>query len=210
MKTTFLTRASTVCHFLLALSAASSSFAALAPNDLQITEVMANPQAVSDTRGEWFELYNTTNASLSLNGLLLTDNASNKHIIGDVTIAANQYFVMGRNNNPLENGGATVDYVYNGFTLANNADQIVIVDDGTIITSLSYSGDFVASGISRELIGGEFLLSDSSALYGDGDRGTPGSHPSQLSEVPVPAAAWLFASALLGLVGQSRRKKPSH
>ena len=29
-----------------------------------------------------------------------------------------------------------------------------------------------------------------------------------VSEVPVPAAIWLFGSGLLGLIGISRRKKP--
>lgn len=207
MKKTLLSRFNTACRFAVALSATSFTFAALSPGDLAITEVMANPQAVSDTLGEWFEIHNTTNTTVSLTGLLLKDNGSNSHIIGDVSIAANQYFVMGRSNNPMENGGVPVDYVYSGFTLSNSTDQIQIIDADITIATLSYSGDFVVSGVSRELIGGEFLLSDSNALYGDGDRGTPGSHPDQLSEVPVPAAAWLFASGLLGLAGQRRLKK---
>lgn len=207
MKKTSLWRAKTACSFVIALTATTSSFAALSPGDLQITEVMANPKAVSDTLGEWFEIYNTTSNSLSLNGLLLKDDGSNSHTIGDVTIAANQYFVMGRNNNPMENGGLAVDYVFSGFTLSNSTDQIQLIDDGVTIATLNYSGDFVVSGASRELINGEFLLSDSSMSYGDGDWGTPGSHPDQLSEVPVPAAAWLFASGLLGLAGRHRLKK---
>jgi len=30
-----------------------------------------------------------------------------------------------------------------------------------------------------------------------------------MSAVPVPAAAWLFASGLLGLIGMARRNKPA-
>src|SRR5262249_54517288 len=37
------------------------------PGDLVITEVMANPSAVSDTTGEWFEVY--VNRDIDLNGL---------------------------------------------------------------------------------------------------------------------------------------------
>jgi hypothetical protein len=34
-----------------------------------------------------------------------------------------------------------------------------------------------------------------------------GTLTPQVSQVPIPAAAWLFGSGLLGLVGIARRKK---
>jgi hypothetical protein len=44
-------------------------------------------------------------------------------------------------------------------------------------------------------------------LFTDGDGTKIGSlYSENISEVPLPAAAWLFASGLLGLVGVARRK----
>lgn len=40
------------------------------------------------------------------------------------------------------------------------------------------------------------------------DYVNPEGHSIYLSAVPIPAAAWLFGSGLLGLIGLSRRKRP--
>ena len=40
--------------------------------DLLISEVMANPAAVSDSNGEWFELFNASLHSIDLNGLTIS------------------------------------------------------------------------------------------------------------------------------------------
>ncbi len=59
--------------------AAHSASAAIVAGDLVISEVMANPSAVSDTTGEWFEIYNSSGAAIDLNGLILMD--SDLHIV---------------------------------------------------------------------------------------------------------------------------------
>ena len=41
-----------------------------------ITEIMANPSAVSDSYGEWFEIKNTTDMTINLDGWSLTDGGS--------------------------------------------------------------------------------------------------------------------------------------
>ena len=65
---------------------------------------------------------------------------------------------------------------------------------------------------SYELVGG-----NANAMYLVGGIGqryyyTPTAHPgtfavATLSPVPVPAAVWLFGTALIGFVGMSRRRK---
>ena len=45
---------------ILSLLLITTNAAAATVADLLISEVMVNPAAVSDTRGEWFELYNPT------------------------------------------------------------------------------------------------------------------------------------------------------
>jgi hypothetical protein len=192
----------------------AGAFASVA--HLYITEVMANPAAVSDTSGEWFELYNPTGQSVDLEGVVLSDDGSNSHTIsggGTLLIDPGEYFVLARDGDSLSNGGFSADYVYSNFSLGNSSDQIVFSDSTGELLRLDYASGFVAAGQSAELLGlpmsaVNYGLTDSSLMYGLGDIGTPGSAGAYTpSPVPVPAAAWLFGSGLAGLVGIGRRKR---
>ena len=55
--------------------------AAVVPGTLVVSEFMANPAAVSDTAGEWLELFNNTINPIDVNGLSLADNGSDLHVI---------------------------------------------------------------------------------------------------------------------------------
>ena len=187
-------------------------------SDLFITEVMANPAAVSDTSGEWFELYNPTSETVDLEGLMLSDDGSNSHTIStgsSLLIAAGDYFVMARNGDSSVNGGVNADYVYSNFSLGNTSDQIVFSNGITDLLRLDYTGGFGTAGISVELTGLpmdelHYSLTDGLLTYGLGDIGTPGAAGSFIPEpspVPVPAAVWLFSSGLAGLIGVSRRRR---
>ena len=203
-----------ICLLILTACVHSLSHAVtIQPGDLLISEVMANPSAVSDTNGEWFELFNASANSIDINGLIISDNGNNSHQINSGTgllIAPGAYLVLGRNGNIANNGGYTADYVYSNFTLGNTLDQIVLSDDTDEVVRLNYSGQpFGVSGISTELINQLINPDESSYLssqnnqYGLGDIGTPGSRGSfelvSASTVPIPGAVWLFASALLML-----------
>lgn len=188
--------------------------AAVAPGEITITEVMANPAAVNDTQGEWFEIYNHSGNALDLSGLVIRDNGSNQHTITDsISVAADSYFVFGRNGDSDSNGGYVADYVYSSFTLSNSSDAIILEYDNVSVASLIYDGgDFGLAGISTELTGTGFSATPQEFIYGDGDSGTPGSAGSDASlefasapEVPVPAAGWLMGSALLSLLGWRRK-----
>ena len=187
-------------------------------SDLYITEIMTNPSAVSDTAGEWFELYNPTSETVDLQGIILSDDGANTHTIStgsSLLIAAGDYFVMARNGDTSVNGGVNADYVYSNFSLGNTADQIVFSNGITDLLRLDYTGGFGVAGNSVELIGLpmnelNYALTEGSLTYGLGDIGTPGAAGSFTptpSPVPVPAAVWLFSSGLAGLVGISRRRK---
>jgi len=182
---------------------------------LLITEIMANPTAVSDTNGEWFELFNPTAESIDLSGTILSDDNSLGHVITSGIIEAGSYFVMARNGDSSINGGFTADYTYSRFTLGNTSDQIILRNSNAgEILRLDYGAGFVPSGGSMELIDAVMLPDNYAATtttFGDGDFGTPGEAGSFIqptaSPVPVPAAAWLMGSGLLGLVGFSRRQQ---
>ncbi|VAW57438.1 hypothetical protein MNBD_GAMMA07-1822 [hydrothermal vent metagenome] len=196
-----------------------SSFSQAATvSDLLITEVMANPAAVSDTNGEWFELFNPTNESIDLNGITLSDDGGNRHVItSDSALLVNpgSFFVMARNGDDTTNGGFSADYVYNSFSLGNTRDQIIFSDANSILLRLDYEAGFVPAAGSTELINGVMQISNyraSETAFGLGDLGTPGSAgafdiASAPSPVPLPGAVWLMASGLLGFIGFKRKQQ---
>ena len=53
---------------------------------------------------------------------------------------------------------------------------------------------------------GDWMLDDPAAVF-DFDAVATYADFTLVSQVPVPAAVWLFGSGLLGLVGMARRKK---
>lgn len=190
------------------------------PGDLVINEFMVNPVAVSDTKGEWIELFNTREQDLLLNGLMLLDLGSNKHTLtaeSDLVIPAGGYFLMGRHADPAENGGIEPEYVYTSFSLGNTSDEIILaLPSGEIVDAVSYdSGWPLEDGASLELTRSRadtLANNDPSSWhagilpYGSGDLGTPG-HPNAessgtsletrhicLSAYPNPCSGKLFVS----------------
>ncbi len=211
--------------FALACAVPGSSMLAAAnlqPGDLVVSEVLANPGAVADSAGEWFEIYNRSANPFDLSGLVLRDAGSNAHTIETpLLIRAGDYLVLGRNGDRSVNGGYTPDYVYRDFTLANTSDSIILEWEQQVIFELSYTGgdSFGESGVSRQLdslhgpiSAGNYSPSEPTMLFGAGDLGTPGfgflaqDTAPGVSEVPIPAAGWLFVSGLGMLAGIKRRR----
>lgn len=99
-----------------------------------ISEYMKDPTAVSDSAGEWIEVYNAGAYDLNLEGWALADQGSNFHVISNggagLFVAPGQRIVLGNNKDPLLNGGVAVDYKYSSFSLSNGADQILLVTPG--------------------------------------------------------------------------------
>jgi hypothetical protein len=193
-----------ICSFSLFTSPAF----AFSVSDLLISEVMANPAALSDSAGEWFELYNPTDGEINLRGIDLGDDGSNRHHFdSDLLILPRQYLTLARGSTP----GFVPDYVYDNFTLSNSADEIVLRDGLVELLRLDYGSGFSVSGRSRELqqlpmLAANYGLTLASMAYGPGDIGTPGvagsaslAPPPAPSTVPLPAAAWLFVTGLLAV-----------
>lgn len=110
--------------------------------DLLITEIMNNPLNVSDPKGEWFELVNRTTRSLVLNGLVITSTSGDDwhQITSDelITVAAGGTVVLGINKDMATNGGAWVDYQYNGVSLQNESDDLIVMAGDTIIDKVTW------------------------------------------------------------------------
>ncbi len=101
------------------------------PSSLVINEIIQNPSAVSDTNGEWFEIYNTTASPIDIDGWTIEDNDFDSHLIdngGPLFVPSEGYVVLGRNADSGANGGAVVDYQYSDFFLGNSADEVVLLN----------------------------------------------------------------------------------
>ncbi|MCB0688451.1 MAG: lamin tail domain-containing protein [Saprospiraceae bacterium] len=126
-----------------------------AEGEIIVTEIMANPSSVNDVYGEWFELYNTSMSPIDINGWNIADNGSNNHTInhgGPLMIPAMSYLVLGNNADSMTNGGVTVDYEYNNFSLTNIADQIILSCDALQIDSVGYGSILtIVNGVSISL-----------------------------------------------------------
>ena len=206
--------------FALACAVPGSSMLAAAnlqPGDLVVSEVLANPGAVADSAGEWFEIYNRSANPFDLSGLVLRDAGTNAHTIETpLLVNPGDYLVLGRNGDSSINGGYTPDYVYRDFTLANASDSIILEWEQRVIFELNYTG---GDGFGRQLnsLHGpinarNYSPSEPTMLFGAGDLGTPGfgflaqDNAPGVSEVPIPAAGWLFVSGLGMLAGIKRRR----
>ena len=151
-----------------------------------ITEVMANPASVSDSYGEWFEILNTTDSTIDVHGWSIKDLDGDEHqLLTDETtipILAGEYFVLAKNGDQSQNGGVNVDYVYNGYSLSNSYDEVILLDAaGAIVDEVHYSNSWpFSSGVAMEIhnpFEDNSLIENwyaSTISYGNGDTGSPG------------------------------------
>ncbi|APF20647.1 lamin tail domain-containing protein [Caldithrix abyssi] len=160
--------------------------------DIVINEIMQNPSAVDDSKGEWFELYNNDTETVDINGWIIKDDGVDYHVIdngGPLTIAPGEYLVLGNNDTTTVNGGVPVDYMYDNFLLSNSDDEVVLVysDGVTEVDRVNYDGgpNFPdPSGASMELKNPNYDNNDganwdtATTPFGDGDLGTPGARNS--------------------------------
>ena len=155
------------------------------PGMLVITEIMQNPIVVSDAEGEWFEVWNSTDVFLYLNGLVVYDDDSDFFTVtspSPVLLGPGEYMIFGRNGDPAANGGVAVDYEYTSMILGNSGDEIYLDLDGVIIDAVMYIA--ISDGKSMELSTNHLNAAQNDNLinwcgavspYGDGDLGTPGA-----------------------------------
>jgi len=160
------------------------------PGDILIIEIMYDPDTLSDTEGEWFEIYNTTDSIINLKNLVIKCNDNNSHIITDsISLAPDTYFVLARN----EAATTAIKYVYgSSITLTNSSTNLILANYGTDgsngseIASVFYdeSNGFPAGiGASIQLNPLYYNVTDaksgsswclSTISFDTGDLGTPG------------------------------------
>jgi hypothetical protein len=152
-----------------------------------VTELLIDPDAASEKKGEWLELLNTTNQPIDLMGWTLRDTQIDKHKISrSLIVAPGARIVLGLSDDKSENGGVVVDYVYDNFRLGNKADEVELLDaSGTLVDSFSYAGFWFAPGVSLSLKHPSLPRGNQSSWCretsrwpgSDGDVGTPRAPP---------------------------------
>ena len=158
--------------------------------ELLITEIMADPVALSDTEGEWLEIYNNSDHAIDLKDLVLQRDETNRHTIaGPLELGAGEYLVLERTETATE---ASNRYVYGSAILLPNTGATLSLfnadspsGQGALIFSVVYgsAGFPSTSGASGSLnperfSAGAAILGASwcipTSTYGMGDKGTPG------------------------------------
>lgn len=180
-------RAPRLVAALLALAACDGRTVHVAGGDaaarVVIHELLVNPRAVPDERGEWVELRNVGVAPVSLRGWRLRSGNDRPYVIAAaLAIPAGGVVVLGRVADTTANGGAPVQHAYGGaVSLANGSDWLALDDaDGRLVDSVAWRG--AAAGVARGRraagTGGADVGGDGWAAapwrFGAGDLGTPG------------------------------------
>ncbi len=163
---------------------------AVAYGEILITEIMYNPSALSDTEGEWFEIYNNSDHAINLQNLVLGRDDANRHIVTDpIELSPGAYFVFTRNELATD---ASNGYVYGSAILLPNTGAVLSIynegtetDPGALIFSVNYGADnfpdYPGASISLSptlnnatdaILGTSWCISTS--VYNTGDLGTPG------------------------------------
>lgn len=135
-----------------------------------VTEFMKDPNSVTDTRGEWIEVYNAMPWRVNLEGWVLSDDSGASHVISTggsgLRMGPGAYLVLGNSSDTGLNGGIQVDYAWSSFSLGNGADQIVLSrPDGTLVDRVAYDDgvlwpDSAGRSISLKLAARDALLND--------------------------------------------------
>jgi len=155
--------------------------------DLVVTEVMMDPVGVSADLGEWFELANTTEVDIDLDGLLVRDLTRDDFVVALPTvIGAEGYLVLGIWADPVQNGGVPVDYEYEAdFGLTNTEDAIVLLFDGMQLEEVGWDATYPLRAGAALTLGDDLGVDDNDvadvwclppedAVYGPGGLGSPG------------------------------------
>jgi len=165
------------------------TIADLAHGDLIITEVMIDPVAVDDAYGEWFEIYNNSEAEVNLYGLILKDLGTDTYTVSsDLVLDVDSTALLAVNTNSARNGGlptVNLHYKRTNLRMDNTADEVVLSNGSTTIDEMTYtktSGWVAGASWSLDPSQLDATANDADSAwcagitaYGSGDLGTPGA-----------------------------------
>ncbi len=149
--------------------------------DLIVTELQIDPRALSDSQGEWVELWNpSTTVTWELEGCAFESDPDERHVIaGSLLVLPGRHLVVARSASP----GFVPDYVLSGLSLANEDDAFVLVCDDSYIDLVTWSGSTPGRSWSLDPALTDAALNDDEAAWcpapvegsNGADAGTPGA-----------------------------------
>ncbi len=111
--------------------------------DLVISEIMIDTTAVNENVGQYFEIYNPNSTPFTVLGCIISDDDTDIHEIAeDVVIEPGAFATLAVSAAAVPNP----DYVYNlpslTFFLDENADEVILTCNGTLIDEVAYDTSF--------------------------------------------------------------------
>ncbi len=198
----------------------------LKPSDEQLAAaLMNNPAGADDTPNEghteWFEIYNTTNEPVIMDGWTLTDASKTSAVttIGSFTIAANSYAVFSGFNIPDAQGGVAFDYFYdykapsfnNESSYEDPGDKscpdgvIIQKADGTLVDEVRYDygyGEYIDNPESGSCMDNEAAVGIPAAQSSSKVSFMLNADPAVMNAADNDLAAnWSFSTATYDEVG---------
>ncbi len=164
----------------------------ISEGELVVTEVLQDPDAVSDSAGEWFELHNPTAIDITICAdWTFADEGIDSFVLPSdtqVLVPAGGYAVFARETDTGTNGGVPADHGFaTGMQLANGSDELVLLHGATEVDRVAWDDGATfpdATGASMSLDPGKLTADQNdegeawctaTSSYGDGDLGTPGA-----------------------------------
>ena len=119
----------------------------MSEGELVITEIMKDPSGtVSDTYGEWFEVYNASAVTISMCGWeIADDDGETVTMLDDVVVLPGEYALFVRDSVTTRNGGLTPDYAWSTagtLQMGNSGDEVVLYNDGALMDRVAYTTSF--------------------------------------------------------------------
>jgi len=151
--------------------------------ELVVAEFHRDPNATSDTDGEWVEVAGTRNGPVSLDNVRLKDFGSNNLTFGSpILLDQGESMVIGNDGLRSRNGGYRPHMVWPtvGFSMVNGTDTVALEFGSTLLDRVDYTSGWPGGpGIAAErkdLLGPATSNNFAAAVsnFGNGDKGTPG------------------------------------
>lgn len=156
------------------------------PGELVVTEIFYDA-AQSDVDREWFEIRNVSAATLPLRGLEVRNSRGQSFVVNSAsTIAPGAYLVL-KSSAGAAGGAPGYVYTFATFNLANSADTLILLRNGSVLDQVAYnegtwptgsgSSIAVAPGLETQIANdAPTAWCVSQPIYDAGrqERGTPG------------------------------------
>ncbi len=171
--------------------------------DVIVSEIMANPSAVDDGAGEWFELYNASGSDIDLVAWTIeADDGDLLVIDSSLILGGGSRAVLGVEADSAVNGGVTVDQGYDrsDLALSDSADSLRLMMGATEVFGVAWDASWVTAGGASMNLDSDSHDASSAALaeswcpsilsFGLGDSGSPGAANSSCGDYDYDGDGW--------------------